>query len=510
MQYSGIALWPPRRGKRLPPNSDTLYGVASITKPFVASALGILVDESRLTWTTRVGSILPELNSKDPLLTEQLTVADLLMHNTGLASSNNWWYGADGELLLRKDQTLAAFNALQQTGRFRAQYSYSNWHYCVLGEIIEKVSGESFGTFLKHRVFEPLKLNRTSTAHDNSEENLAKPYAVLDNKEPYLLPFPKTQDGQIMGPAQAVRSSVNDMLAYGSALLEAQAAELQGKKTPASNPLRGVANQLSGKISKSFESPTLLERSYGFGIDRFQLPQPLDGVGCNGMFVKKMPTLVPGPNSAGGLLLLHHGSVAGYTTMLGLLPEYDTVIFTASNSVGLGDPAGWVLQLLVETIIRSDSKIDFAVLAEEAATNHARREVDNMRSLEERRTPDTKPRPLDNYVGSYVGFEGLFHILIRRRRGEEGLEVLFQGLESQAWSLTYYHCDTFVWIQPFNEQARRARFNLAGPDLFKLCFMAGVGGDASDIDRVCWMQEPGLPEKDQCFMRVDGAAPAPF
>ncbi len=70
--------------------------------------MGILVNEGKVSWTTPVKSVLPELDSQDPLVTEQISIADLFIHNTGLASSNNWWYGADGELLLQKDQTLSA------------------------------------------------------------------------------------------------------------------------------------------------------------------------------------------------------------------------------------------------------------------------------------------------------------------------------------------------------------------------------------------------------------------
>jgi len=82
--------------------------------------------------------------------------------------------------------------------------------------------------------------------------------------------------------------------------------------------------------------------------------------------------------------------------------------------------------------------------------------------------------------------------------------MLFQGLESQAWPLTHYEHDTFSWLQPFNEQARRARFNLAGLDTFKLKFMAGKGngdGPKGEIDRVCWAQESGLAEEDQFLFR---------
>jgi len=56
---------------------DTAYGIASLTKSFVASAMGILVDEGKVSWTTPVKNILPELDTQDALTTEQLSVADL-------------------------------------------------------------------------------------------------------------------------------------------------------------------------------------------------------------------------------------------------------------------------------------------------------------------------------------------------------------------------------------------------------------------------------------------------
>ena len=315
-----------------------------------------------------------------------------------------------------------------------------------------------------------------------------------------------------MGPAQAVRSSVNDMLAYGSALLAVQEAELVGQKPPPENPLQGAAKQLSDHISKNSGPPSSLlqENAYGFGMDRIQLPQSLAGIGCNGMFVKEMPQLVPGPGSPhGGLSLVHTSSLAGYTSMLGLLPEYDNaVVFAIANAIGLDDPSGWTLQLIVETIINSKNKADYVALASEAATNHARREIENAKDLNDVRRPDTKPRPsLDAYVGDYVGLGGMFKLGIRQQNTTSlggGLEVRFQGLESQAWPLTHYEHDTFTWLQPFNGQARRARFNLAGPGRVQTQVHGGRERrrrTVGEIDRVCWIHEPGLGEKEQYFLR---------
>lgn len=147
---------------RAEPDSDTLYGVASISKMFTASAVGILVDEGKLDWMTPIVSIVPELNTVDKFVTEQLTILDLL-HRTGLETSNNWWFGSDGVLMLNKSQTVSSFNALKQISPFRSAYMYSNWHYALIGEIIERLTGITYGDFVQSRIFGPPKMERTKT-----------------------------------------------------------------------------------------------------------------------------------------------------------------------------------------------------------------------------------------------------------------------------------------------------------------------------------------------------------
>lgn len=79
---------------QLPPDSDTIYGVGSITKAFTASAIGILVNEGLLDWETPLREVLPEVlpefHHEDQFVECGLTISDLLAHKSGLATSNNW------------------------------------------------------------------------------------------------------------------------------------------------------------------------------------------------------------------------------------------------------------------------------------------------------------------------------------------------------------------------------------------------------------------------------------
>ena len=66
-------------------DADTVFPIASITKAFNATALAILVDEGKLRWTDPIRSYLPEFELRDPYMTREVSIADLLSHRTGLA-----------------------------------------------------------------------------------------------------------------------------------------------------------------------------------------------------------------------------------------------------------------------------------------------------------------------------------------------------------------------------------------------------------------------------------------
>lgn len=155
-------------------------------------------------------------------------------------------------MLLSKNQTVLSFGALKSVGPLRTRYDYSNWNYTILGEVIERCSGLSYGAYLRAKILEPLRMSRTSASRvsDRKDGNVALPYAVLDNYSAYALPFPRNEDGQLMVSAQAVRSTVDDLLKYMTALNNAYHSQLQsGKSSSPGNPLRNAVKQLTADFS---------------------------------------------------------------------------------------------------------------------------------------------------------------------------------------------------------------------------------------------------------------------
>ena len=65
-------------------DENTLFGVASNSKAYTAAALGILVDEKKIKWDTKVTDIIPEFKLYNPFVTEEFTIRDLLSHRSGM------------------------------------------------------------------------------------------------------------------------------------------------------------------------------------------------------------------------------------------------------------------------------------------------------------------------------------------------------------------------------------------------------------------------------------------
>ena len=76
-----------------PVTSDTLFAIGSVTKAFTAATVGALVDDGLVEWERPLRDYLPELRLYDPVVTDRLTVVDLLSHRSGLPRHDLVWLG---------------------------------------------------------------------------------------------------------------------------------------------------------------------------------------------------------------------------------------------------------------------------------------------------------------------------------------------------------------------------------------------------------------------------------
>jgi CubicO group peptidase (beta-lactamase class C family) len=141
-------------GEKVTPRS--LFRIAGLSKPITAVAIFMLIERGRLHLTERVfgyGAVLGvDYGASYPPFVSQITVEHLLTHTTGgwpddktdpmFADAHHGQAGLITETLARRPQRHPPGN----------NYAYSNFGYCVLGRIIEKVSGESYQGFVRDQV----------------------------------------------------------------------------------------------------------------------------------------------------------------------------------------------------------------------------------------------------------------------------------------------------------------------------------------------------------------------
>src|SRR5262245_35278297 len=125
-------------GKDGPVTPDTVFALASLTKAFTATLLGVLVDEGKADWDDRVNKHLPAFRLADPLADRDVTLRDLLCHRTGLARHDLLWQRATWSL----EETVKRMAYLEPAHPFRARYEYCNLTYVAAGQALGKASGE--------------------------------------------------------------------------------------------------------------------------------------------------------------------------------------------------------------------------------------------------------------------------------------------------------------------------------------------------------------------------------
>ncbi|GAB2537714.1 serine hydrolase [Spirosoma aerophilum] len=137
-------------------DENTRFGIASNSKAFTAAALGILMDEGKLTWDDKVIKYIPEFRMYNDYVTEEFTIRDLLTHRSGLGlGAGDLMFWPDSSTFTIKD-VIHNLRYLKPVSGFRTKYDYDNLLYMVAGEIIERVSGQSWEAFVEDRIMKPL------------------------------------------------------------------------------------------------------------------------------------------------------------------------------------------------------------------------------------------------------------------------------------------------------------------------------------------------------------------
>jgi CubicO group peptidase (beta-lactamase class C family) len=156
----------------VPARPETVYELASATKPFVATAIMLLVQDGKLGLDEKISKYL----ENTPEAWTDITVRHLLSHTSGIKDylagmGRDFQYDTPAEQIARA--------VMREPLNFAPgeKWAYSNTGYVLLGMIVHKVSGKSYDALLQERVFKPLGMKATRRdSHDEVVPNRATGY----------------------------------------------------------------------------------------------------------------------------------------------------------------------------------------------------------------------------------------------------------------------------------------------------------------------------------------------
>jgi CubicO group peptidase (beta-lactamase class C family) len=206
-------------GKKTKPDADTLFMIASNTKPLTTLLLAKLVDDKQLTWDTPVTQVMPTFKLGDAATTKSVLVKHLVCACTGLPRQDLEWR------LEFKHATpksaMALLGTMQPTSKFGELFQYSNMLAGAGGYVAayllapDQELGASYDAAMAERVFKPLGM--TSTTFDTARAlrgNHAGAFGLDINNKPAPVLFALSGAMSSLRPAGGAWSSVRDLLKY--------------------------------------------------------------------------------------------------------------------------------------------------------------------------------------------------------------------------------------------------------------------------------------------------------
>ena len=132
---------------------ETTFATASLGKTFTGVAIGQLVAAGKLRWDDTLANVLPEYPNREAA--RQVTVRQLLSHTAGIPDVFLSGRFKGGQAYASNTEVLATFADAPLAGNAGKSFDYSNGGFVTLAAIVERLSGEKFGDYLRRHVFEP-------------------------------------------------------------------------------------------------------------------------------------------------------------------------------------------------------------------------------------------------------------------------------------------------------------------------------------------------------------------
>lgn len=357
-------------GKPNKVDENTLFMIASNTKAFTATALSLLSYEKRLSLDDKITKWMPDFKLYDDFATREATIRDMLCHRIGFQTFQsdflNWGCNQSRKALINNMQHVKPMFS------FRSKFGYCNACFLTAGEIIPIVTDTTWDDFLRYAIFQPLKMNRTSTQQKGilTDGNAAKPYTMVNNQL-VLLPYDSIDN---VGPCGSINSSVKDISNW--IIMQLDSGRFEGKQIIPFEVLQ--ATRLSNTIVGERYDPLFESRHFfTYGL---------------GWFLR---------DYEGRKIISHDGGADGFVTNTTLIPEEKSGFVVLTNTDANSFYSALSEQLtdaVLNVPYRNLSEINFQ--EDEAVTKEQNAEIKRLQDIAYLH-PKTA-FALNNYAGNYT------------------------------------------------------------------------------------------------------------
>jgi CubicO group peptidase (beta-lactamase class C family) len=291
-----------------PVTPATVFHMASVTKPFVATAVVQLVEQGAVSLDQPVTAYLPYFRIQGPRAAG-MTVRQVLTHTAGLPDVTDYHWGSpesDDGALERWVKALADSTLIAPPSE---RWQYSNIGFEVLADLIAKTSGVPFEDYVQRRILTPLGMRKSTLLMTDVDSTLLAFGHEGDSTGAYRQ-SPRYPYNRRHAASSTLHSNVDDMLRWAAANLAG--GTLEGARIVADSSYR----ELWGRQHDM--TAALAARAKQAGA-----PMPYDSVAIGLSWFL--------PWQGGRRVVFHSGGDEGFRTFLVLAPDREAAVVVMTN-----------------------------------------------------------------------------------------------------------------------------------------------------------------------------------
>src|SRR6184192_1860876 len=391
---------------KLPVDADTVFQLASLSKPIGSTVIAELVGEGKITWDSKLRVLDPTFAMFDPWVTREITIRDMYAHRSGLPEHA-------GDLLedlgFTRAEILFRLRYQHPGSSFRSHYAYTNFGVTEGGIAAAKAYGLEWEDASKQKLYKPLGMTSTSSHYADfiARRNKALGHVLVDGK--WVQKLKRDPDAQ--SPTGGVSSSDNDLTKWMR--LQLANGKFEGKQVVDE---KALAETHYPHMLTGFNPFTQLPTFYGLGWNVSYDPE-------------------------GRLRLNHSGAFGlGAATYVNLVPgeQLGIVVLTNAYPLGIAEALGTTF---MDIALYGRPTQDWFALFKQVYSNPAA--IGTVLGFDYSKPPLSPAPALKNnaYVGRYTNdyFGGISIV------EKDGGLAIMQGPKNKTFPMKHYDRDTFTY-----------------------------------------------------------------